>query len=241
MNENEKRVLEMLDKVGAVITGSHIVYASDRHGTAYVNKDAVYPHVRIIADLCGDMVAPFYIQSIGVDFDTVVGPEKGGIILSQWVAYNSAHRWVQGKEINAVYAEKEITAIPDPLGQDRKCYAETGRFVFNRGHKAFIKGKRVLVVEDVVTTGGSVKKVVEAVREAGGEVIGVAALCNRGNVKAEDIGSVPRFCALLNLKLDSWDEATCPFCKQNVPINTDVGKGREFLARKLVKDLAKSS
>lgn len=232
MDINEQRVLRILGEVGAIITDSHIVYTSGKHGTVYVNKDAIYPHTEFIAELCAHMVYPFNIRGIGVDFDTVVGPEKGGIILSQWVAYNSAHVRERGKVINAVYAEKEKVAIADPENKGRKCFAETGKFVFNRGHRAFVSGRRVLVAEDVLNTGGSVKKVVEAVREAGGEVVGVAALCNRGGVTPADVGNVPRLEALVNVKLDAYDEADCPLCKQGVPINTDVGKGREFLARK---------
>jgi orotate phosphoribosyltransferase len=105
-------------------------------------------------------------------------------------------------------------------------------FVVKRGYDKLVKGKRVLVVEDVLTTGGSVRKVVEATCVAGGEVIGVAALVNRGNVKTTDIGNVPALAALVSISLDAWDENDCPMCKGGTPVNTDVGKGREFLARK---------
>ena len=229
---SEQTALDVLGGVGAIITNSHIVYASGKHGKAYINKDALYPHVSLTADLCGEMITPFYVNGVGVDFGVVVGPEKGGIILSQWAAYNSAHVWERDRNIFAVYAEKEVVSIPDPEDRGRKCFVETGKFVFNRGYDKFVAGKRVLVVEDVLTTGGSVKKVVEAVRAAGGEVVGVAALCNRGNVKPEDIGGVPKLHSLVNVTLDMWDESDCPLCERNVPINTDVGKGREFLARK---------
>ena len=233
----EERVKEIFSKARAVITDTHVVYASWRHGKVYVNKDAIYPHVGLIAELCGDMIAPFCVaafgvESVGVDFDTIVGPEKGGIILSQWAAYNSVHVRELGKDIYAVYAEKETVAIPDPEGKERKCFAETGRFVFNRGYVDFVRDKRVLVVEDVLTTGTSARKTVEAVRVVGGEVIGVSALCNRGGVTKEDVGDLPKLTALLNVRLETWAEEECSMCKQGVPINTQVGKGREYLARK---------
>jgi len=47
------RAAEILAEAGAVITGSHVVYTSGRHGSAYVNKDAVYPHTERVAELCG--------------------------------------------------------------------------------------------------------------------------------------------------------------------------------------------
>ncbi|TAL51385.1 hypothetical protein EPN81_00060 [Patescibacteria group bacterium] len=86
----------------------------------------------------------------------------------------------------------------------------------------------------MLTTGGTVLKVVDVVRRHGGNVTGVAALCNRGSVTPVDIGDVPRLQALLNIRLDSWaatEIEPCPLCARNVPINTSVGKGREFLAR----------
>ena len=91
---------------------------------------------------------------------------------------------------------------------------------------------RILVVDDILTTGGSVRKVVETTRSFGGNVVAVGVLCNRGGIKPEDVGGVPRLFALVNVKLDAWDEMDCPLCASGVPVNTDVGKGREFLARK---------
>lgn len=87
-------------------------------------------------------------------------------------------------------------------------------------------------MEDVLTTGGSVKKVVEATRAIGGKVIGLGALCNRGGITPQEVAEVPKLVALVNMRLEAWDEKDCPLCEQNIPINTDVGKGREFLARK---------
>lgn len=55
---------------------------------------------------------------------------------------------------------------------------------------------------------------------------------NRGGITTQDVGDVPKLFALANIKLDAWDAADCPFCAQRTPVNTDVGKGREFLAHK---------
>jgi orotate phosphoribosyltransferase len=89
------------------------------------------------------------------------------------------------------------------------------------------------VVEDIVTTGGSVRQTVAAVRAGGGEVTRVMALCNRGGITAADLG-VPAFAALVTLSLDSWEASACPLCRDGVPVNSDVGKGREFLASRQV-------
>ena len=50
-----------------------------------------------------------------------------------------------------------------------------------------------------------------------------------------DVADIPKLIALVNITLDAWNEADCPLCKQNIPINTDVGKGKEFLARTMTK------
>ena len=216
----EEKVLEVLAKTGAIITDSHIVYTSWRHGTAYVNKDAVYPHTEDISKLCRAIAEHFSDREVN-GIDVVVAPAVGGVILSQWTAH-----WLTeltGIETLAIYAEK----------------SEDGKsFVFKRGYDRYLRKapdsdlpKLVLVVEDVLTTGGSARGVVEAVRALQGEVVGVGVLCNRGGVTPEALGDVPELFALSNIKMDSWEEAECPLCAKGVPINTTVGKGREFLAR----------
>jgi orotate phosphoribosyltransferase len=195
------RAAAILAETGAVITGSHVVYTSGRHGSAYVNKDAVYPHPAHVSTLCrllAEAAAPCHAE-------VVCGPALGGIILSQWTAHHLGAL--------AVYAEK----VPE------------GGLALRRGYDRLVAGRRVLVVEDIVTTGGSVRQAVAAVRAAGGEVVMAAVLCNRGGVTAADLG-VPALASLVTLSLDSWEEAACPLCREGVPVNTDVGKGREFVA-----------
>lgn len=206
----EQDVLQLLGKVGAVIKDSHIVYISGKHGTAYVNKDAVYSHTKETSDLCRAIAEQFADDGV----DVVIAPAIGGVILSQWTAHHLLE--ITGREVFGVYAEK----------------TEDGGFVIKRGYDKLVAGKNVLVVEDVLTTGGSAKKVVEAVRTLGGNIIGLGVLCNRGGITPSDVANPPTLFALINVKLDSWDEADCPLCVQDVPINTDVGKGREFLAKK---------
>jgi len=205
---NEREVLMILGQVNAIITNSHIVYTSGKHGAAYVNKDAIYPHTKMTSRLCREIAKRFLDDNVSV----VIAPAIGGVILSQWTAY---HLSEMGEcKVAGVYAEK----------------SEGGNaFVINRGYGKLVSGRRVLVVEDILNTGGTARKVIEAVRRVGGNVVGLGALCNRGEITPHDVGSVPRLEALVNVKLDAWDKEACPLCAQGVPINTDVGKGREFL------------
>ena len=66
----------------------------------------------------------------------------------------------------------------------------------------------------------------------GAEIVGVGVLCNRSNIRAEDIGNVPKLYSLVSISLDAWEPDECALCAQGIPINTSVGKGREFLEKK---------
>lgn len=206
----EQNRLKLLAEVKAIITNSHIVYTSGKHGAAYVNKDAVYPHTEKISALAQDIAD--YFADYGIQ--AVIAPAIGGVVLSQWVAH---HLTKSGDEVISVYAEKAT---------------DSDAFVIKRGYDKLIAGKKVLVVEDVLTTGGSVKKVIEATRAVNAEIVGLGVLCNRGGITAQDVGDVPELFALVNVELESWDEADCPLCAQEVPVNTDVGKGREYINQK---------
>lgn len=195
------RARAILTDARAILTGSHVVYTSGKHGSAYVNKDAVYPDTARVAALCRDLAdaARPYRPEV------VCGPAMGGIILAQWTGHHLG--------LPAVYAEK----------------AAGGGMALRRGYDRLVQGRRVVVVEDVVNTGGSLKEAVAAVRAAGGEVVAAVALVNRGGVPAAAVDA-PALVALLDVPLDAWAADACPLCRDGVPVNTDVGKGREFLA-----------
>jgi len=199
--------LRILQGTGALIEG-HFVLTSGRHAREYLNKDALYPHTAETSDLCRQ-IADFADPGTQV----VAAPAIGGVILSRWVAYHLSA--LLEAEVLAVYAEP---------GSDNT-------LAFKRGYDLLIPGRRVLVVEDVLTTGGSAKKVVDAVRTLQGRVIGVSVLCNRGGVTKEQLGNVPWLHALTTLPMESYAQEDCPLCRDDVLINTEVGKGREFIAR----------
>jgi orotate phosphoribosyltransferase len=213
---NDLRILQMFLDVGAVVRDSHFVYTSGRHSSVYINKDAVYLHTGIISALCREMARPYAAEQI----DVVVGPVMGGIILSQWVAHYLNEQRETGETL-AVYAEKGKDSVDK-------------QFFFGRGYDKYISGKNVLIAEDILTTGGSVRQVVELVRRQGGNVVGITALCNRGNVQPDAVGGVPIH-ALIAIDLDTYAPEDCPFCRNNVPINTELGKGRAFLEKQQIR------
>lgn len=202
----------ILVECGAVHESSHFVYASGRHGSAYVNKDAVFLRPDRLSTLCLRLA----LANARLDVEVVAGPAVGGAIIAQLVAGHligwSRHLRT---DVRAAFADKT---------------ADDG-YAFVRGYDAAIAGRRVLLVEDVLTTGGSCRKVADAARAVGATVVGASALVNRGNVTAEAL-SVPALTSLIDLAFPSWDEASCPMCASGVPVRTDLGKGREYLARK---------
>lgn len=199
-------LLGWLETAGVIKRSGHFVYTSGRHGSMYVNKDAIYPHAEMTSDLCLQIATHF----AGQDIDVVVAPAVGAVILSQWVAYHLSR--LKGREVLGLYAEKG----PTEAGEG---------FLLRRGYAELCRGKRALIVEDILNTGGSVKKLVGAVNKLGAQVVGVAALCNRGRVTSAQVGDVPEVFALLDLDLESWPAEECPLCKNQIAIHSSIGKG----------------
>jgi orotate phosphoribosyltransferase len=203
-------IISIMKKVKAVLTDDHFVYTSGKHGSVYVNKDAVYPYTEETSKIGRMFAEKFKNKKI----DVVAAPALGGIILSQWTAYHLSK--LKKKTVLGVYTEK----------------TETKDMIFTRGYDKHIKGKNVLVIEDLTTTGGSVKKVVDTVRAAGGHVVAVCVMVNRDpeHVNSEVVGAP--FFALGVLKAQAFEEKDCPFCKKGIPVNTTVGHGRKYLEAK---------
>jgi orotate phosphoribosyltransferase len=105
-----------------------------------------------------------------------------------------------------------------------------GRFVLRRGYDRVVSGKRVLVVDDIVNTGLSLRQTADAVRGAGGRVVGAACLVSRGDVSARGLG-VDRFAFLLEYRIPAWPARDCKLCQAGVPINARYAHGAEFLAQ----------
>jgi len=204
-------LLDILQRLGAVLTNDHFVYTSGKHGEVYINKDALYPHTRETSQV-GRMLAELILAN-SLQPEVVVGPALGGIILSQWTAYHLSE--LLGKEVLSVYTEKD-----DQKNQ-----------VFTRNYDQLVLGKKVVVVEDIVTTAGSLKKTLGSVRQAQGLVEAAVVMVNRNpEVTDELVGT--KFLALANLPAEAWDESEIPDWLRARPINTKVGHGKKYLQSK---------
>ncbi|MDZ7798899.1 MAG: phosphoribosyltransferase [Patescibacteria group bacterium] len=223
---SSKEVLKIFQECQALINNTHVVLTRKPHpekpdklawfhSSEYVNKDALFTNPHALMKLC-KAIADYWW---GEDVEVIASPAIGAVSLALLTAY-----WYRPNETIAkvgpvipVYAEKEGDV-----------------FVFKRGFDKFIPDKRVLVVEDIASSGGSAKRVVEAVRKLGGEVLGVSLLWNRGNITAEDLG-VPQLHSLIQSKIHMYlaeKDNQCSLCQKRIPINKEVGKWREFLEEK---------
>ncbi len=165
----------------------HFQFASGRHGDLYIEKFRILQWPDITGPLC-ELIAKYFRGQA----DLVAGPTTGGIIMS----YETArHLGLRG-----IIAERKSEGSPERE--------------FKRGFELGA-GKRVLVVDDVLTTGGSIREVIEAVRAQGAEVAGVGVLVDRTNGKI-DFG-VPFF-ACLSVEVASWARDECELCRQGVPL-----------------------
>lgn len=206
------RFKQMLLESGALVEG-HFVYQSGRHGRQYVNKTAaLVPSTH--AQAFASKIRSWAVIEANLWPEVVVGPELGAITLMTRVADDLSNQGL-GREVYGVVATK--VSGTDPI-----------EFMIARDQARFVNGKRVLIIEDVVTSGGSIAATARAVEAAGGVVVAGAALWNRGGVSSQKAG-VPLLFAVVDEPLEDFAPEDCPLCAAGVPVNTDLGKGKQFL------------
>lgn len=162
----------------------HFLLSSGLHSNRYFQCALVLQYPRHCQFLCRELAAMF----AGEGIKTVVGPALGGVVISYEVA--------RALDARSLFTERE-----------------EGRMTLRRGF-TISPGERVLVVEDVITTGGSVEEAIKAVKEAGGQVVGAGVLVDRsgGNVQ---LGV--RTESLLKIPAVTFKPDECPLCRERIP------------------------
>lgn len=171
-------------KEAGVLLEGHFLLTSGRHSGKYLQCAKIFRNTKYSEELCAALAE--YYKDAGVE--VVIGPALGAIQMAYEVS--------RALGCENFFAERE-----------------DGAMTLRRGF-AVKPGQKVLVVEDVVTTGGSVREVLEIVQKAGGEVVGVGSIVDRTGGKI-DFG-VP-FHAVIALDVESWEPSECPLCKSGAP------------------------
>ncbi len=184
-------ILAAFQACGALQHG-HFQLTSGRHSDTYMQCARVLQSPSLTLRLARELVAHL---SSDLRADVVAAPAVGGILIG--------------------YAVAEVLDLPFIFSERKE-----GQMVFRRGF-AIEPGTRVFVVEDVVTTGGSVQEVIELVKAAGGVVAGVLALVDRGGDKK----FAAPFYPLLTLNVASWPPEDCALCRQGMPLTSEGSRG----------------
>lgn len=161
----------------------HFLLSSGRHSDQYVEKFRLLEHPELTARFAETLAAKLGHHGA----ELVIGPLTGGLL----VAHETAK--LLGLPL----------AFPERI---------EGRMQFRRGFQ-IRKGQKVLICEDVITTGKSVGEAAQAVRQEGGEVVVIACLVRRGKTDLK-----PEPVSVLDLDLQSWLPQDCPLCKKNIPL-----------------------
>jgi orotate phosphoribosyltransferase len=162
----------------------HFILSSGLHSDRYIQCALVLQHPGVAEQLCAELAAK--LRHVGAS--VVAAPALGGVLV--------AHEVGRALGIRALFTERQ-----------------NGVMTLRRGF-SFEPGEPALVVEDVITTGGSTSETMKCVEQAGGKVVGVGALIDRSGGAAE-LG-VPK-ATLVTLKVQNYDPADCPLCKSGIP------------------------
>jgi orotate phosphoribosyltransferase len=181
-----EEVLKIFEDVQALLSG-HFLLSSGNHSNRYLQCALVTQHPKVAAQLSAALAQPFLNQ----DVDVVLGPAVGGIVIAQEVAQALSRGG--NEEVRALFCERV-----------------DGKMALRRGF-SLQPGERVLAVEDVITTGGSVKEAIALAKEAGAQVIGVGSFIDR-SASTPDLGAP--LTALLKIQAEIWPPEKCPLCQE---------------------------
>lgn len=195
---------------GSVVKKGHWKLASGKHGELYVDKDKIITNP-ILYPMIVSRLSMLIREELNVEeFNIVTGPAVAGISFSAPVSLNL------GKI--SVYPEKKYPEPSPGANNEVNDYD----MVFRETFKKVIKGNKVVLVEDVITTSLSVMKTMKAIYECGGEVVGVFCIWKRdtGIIGLDPTGNddfIPIY-GLIEKDVDSWWPEECPLCKDGIPL-----------------------
>lgn len=215
-------ILKLLKESGFIREGHFIGKKTGRHFSTFIDKDNLLVKPSYFEEICR-CVADISLKSGPID--VVAGPFSGGGFIAQRVAGFLGGKL--GIEINAVFLEKD--------GQ--------GGFSFRPGFARLVAGKRVLIVEDVVRTGASLREAIQTVRNAGGIVVSAVVILNRApGIVSERVLGAPLH-ALVDFPEQGFDDKNLPAWLARIPvaqkriigITGRIGAGKSTLAKEILR------
>ena len=181
-----EEVMKKFEDAGAIQKG-HFKLTSGVHSDTYIQCAQIMQHPEFMHNLCSELGKKFR----GDDIDVIVGPAIGGIIMAHVMAR------VLGPWVRAIFTERE-----------------NGKMTLRRSFE-IKEGEKVIVVEDVTTTGSSVREVIDIVKSRKGKVVGVGVLIDRSGGKV-DFGIKTE--KLLTVDIKTYLPEECPLCKKGIPV-----------------------
>jgi len=181
-----EEVMKKFEQAGAIQKG-HFKLTSGVHSDTYIQCAQVMQYPEFMHNLCSELGKKFR----GDDIDVIVGPAIGGIIMAHVMAR------VLGPWVRAIFTERE-----------------NGKMTLRRSFE-IKEGEKVLVVEDVTTTGSSVREVIDIVNSRQGKVVGVGVLIDRSGGEV-DFGIKTE--KLLTVDIKTYLPEECPLCKKGIPV-----------------------
>ena len=181
--------LEQLFVDAGALKQGHFLLASGRHSDRYLEKFDLLRNPLATSSV----LQPLAVRLQEWDLDVIVGPTTGGILLAFELARQLG--------LPAAFAERSGEGI-----SAREIKRST----------IFPSGSRVFVIDDILTTGGSVAETLNALKAHPVEVVGIAVLADRsgGSVRFGDLPLIP----LLSLNIESWTAEECPLCAAGIPL-----------------------
>lgn len=179
------KTLELLKKSDALLEG-HFILSSGKHSNKYIQCAKLIENPVYCEEVA--QIIGEKLNEKGIDVDLCVGPAMGGVIISYELARNLG--------VNAIFTERE-----------------NGRMTLRRGFE-IKEGMKVIIVEDVITTGKSSFETVDVIRSCGAEVLALTSIVNRSN--KDEINGLPIISAT-KIDVDTWDEDEIPEELKNIP------------------------
>lgn len=188
--------IEQIYKDAGALLEGHFILSSGNHSNRYLQSAKVLEDPKRAALLCEALAKQ--IKNSGIEVETVCAPALGGVL--------AGYELARALEVRSIFVERK-----------------EGQMELRRGFEVR-KGEKILICEDIITTGGSAMEAAEIMKKLGAEVVAFAALANRGFCKREGTNTLAKpecklpkdtpFFALADFEFAMYTPQECPLCKE---------------------------